>query len=67
MTFLLPCATMYLYEQRFSALSVIKTKVCNRLDPGDDIRIALSKIDPCIKDIMKEKFQFINHTKLMIC
>ena len=42
MTFLLPFATTYLREQEFSALLVIKTKVCNRLGLGDDIRIALS-------------------------
>jgi len=37
---------------------LIKTKVGNRLDPGDDMRMALSKIEPCVEDIMKEKFQF---------
>jgi len=37
---------------------VIKTKARNRLDPGNDVRIALSKIEPCIEDIMKGKFQF---------
>nr|XP_039248833.1 zinc finger BED domain-containing protein 5-like [Styela clava] len=58
MTFLLPFATTYLCEQGFSALVAIKTKARNRLDPGDDMRIALSKIEPCIKDILKERSQF---------
>jgi len=53
MTFLLPFATTYLCEQGFWALTVIKTKARNRLDPGNDVRIALSKIEPCIEDIMK--------------
>ena len=58
MTFLLPFATTYLCEQGFSALTVIKTKARNRLDPGDDVRIALSKIEPCIENIMKGKCLF---------
>jgi len=41
-----------------SGTDVIKTKVCNRLDPDDDMHFALSKIVPCIEDIMKEEFQF---------
>jgi len=40
------------------ALTVIKTKAHNSLNPGDNVRIALSKIEPCIEDIMKRKFQF---------
>ncbi|XP_039260762.1 zinc finger BED domain-containing protein 5-like [Styela clava] len=58
MTFLLPFATTYLCEQGFSALAAIKTKARNRLDPGDDMRIALSKIEPCIEDILEERSQF---------
>ena len=58
MTFLFPFATTYLCELSFLALTVIKTKVRNRLDPDDDMRCALSKIGPCIEGIMKEKFQF---------
>ena len=58
MTFLLPFATAFLCKQGFSALTVIKTKACNRLDPGGDMRIALTKLEPSIEDIMKEKFQF---------
>jgi len=57
MTFLLPFATTYLCEQGFSALTVSKTKVRNCLNPGDNMRIALSKTQPYIEDIM-EKFLF---------
>ena len=56
MTFLLLFATTYLCKQGFSALTVIKTKAHNRLDLGDDMRIALTKLEPCSEDIMKEKF-----------
>jgi len=57
MNVLLPFATTYLCEQGFSALTVIKTKARNRLDPGHDMRIALSKIEPRIEDIMQTKLQ----------
>ena len=57
-TFLLQFATTYLCEQEFSALTVIKTKARNSLNPGDDLRIVLSKVEPCIEVIMKEKLQF---------
>ena len=59
MTVLLSFAAMYLCEQGFSALMVIKAKARNRLDPGHNLRIAPSKIEPSsIEDIMKEKLQF---------
>ena len=58
MTFLIPFSTTYLGEQGFSALTVVKTKACNRLSPGNDLRVARSKIEPCIDEIMKGKYQF---------
>ena len=58
MTFLLPFSTTYLCEQGFSALTVVKTKARNRLSPGNDLRFALSKIEPCIGEIMRGKYQF---------
>ena len=58
MTFLIPFSTTYLGEQGFSALAVVKTKACNRLGPGNDFRIARSKIEPCIDEIMKGNYQF---------
>ena len=44
MTYLLPFSTTYLCEQGFSALTVVKTKTRNRLSPGNELRVALSKI-----------------------
>ena len=58
MTFLLPFSTTYLCEQGFSALTVVETKARNRLSPGNDLRVALNKIEPCIEEIMKGKYQF---------
>ena len=58
MTFLLPFFTTYLCEQGFSALMGIKTKARNRLSPGNDLHVALSKIKPCIEEIVKGKYQF---------
>ena len=58
MTFLLSFSTTYLCEQGFSALTVVKTKARYRLIPGNDLRVALSKIEPCIGEIVKGKYQF---------
>ena len=43
---LLPFPTTYLCEAGFSALAVIKTKYRNQLQPEDDLRCALTTIDP---------------------
>ena len=57
MTFL-PFSTRYLCEQGFSALAGVKTKARNRLSPDNDMRVALSKIEPCIEEIRKGNHQF---------
>ena len=57
MTFL-PFLITYLFEQGFSALTVVKNKPRNRLSPGNDLRVAFSKIEPCTEEIMKGKYQF---------
>ena len=43
---LLPFSTTYLCEAGFSALAMIKTKYRNQLQPEDDMRCALTTIDP---------------------
>ena len=43
---LLPFPTTYLCEAGFSALAMIKTKYRNHFQPEDDIRCALTTIDP---------------------
>ena len=43
---LAPFATTYPCETRFSTLASIKTKPRNRLDPGDDMRLAITKKEP---------------------
>jgi len=45
---LLPFTTAHPCEQGFLELMVIKTKAPNPLDPGHDLHIALSKIEPCV-------------------
>ena len=42
----LPFPTTYLCEAGFSALAMIKTKYRNQLQPEDDLRCALTTIDP---------------------
>lgn len=58
MEVLIPFSTTYLCEQGFSALTIIKTKHRNRLQPEHDMRLALSKIEPCIESIIAKKRQF---------
>ena len=48
---LLPFATTYLCETGFSALTTIKTKARNRLDPQHDLRCALTSIEPRFEKI----------------
>jgi hypothetical protein len=55
---LLPFSTTYLCEQGFSALTGIKTKTRNKLEPIHDLRVALSKVEPRIDQIMQRKLQF---------
>ena len=56
--FLLPFSTTYLYEQGFLALTVVKTKARDHLSPGNDLRVALSKMELCVEEITKGKYQF---------
>ena len=58
MTFLHPFSATYLCKQGFSALTVVQTKASDRLSPGNDLPIVLSKIEPCLEVIMKGKYHF---------
>jgi len=54
-TILLPFATTYLCETGFSAYAATKTKYRNRLNVEPDLRIQLSKIEPDIAKLSKNK------------
>ena len=54
-TQLLPFHSTYLCEQGFSALTTIKTKLRNRLDPEPSLILALTNIRPRISQILELK------------
>ncbi|XP_068214547.1 protein FAM200C-like [Palaemon carinicauda] len=58
---LVPFATTYLCEAGFLALLHIKTKARHRLDASDDMRLALSKKEPRLNNIINENQQQKSH------
>ncbi|XP_068239754.1 protein FAM200C-like [Palaemon carinicauda] len=58
---LVPFTTTYLCEAGFLTLLHIKTKVRNRLDASDDMRLALSMKEPRLNNIINEKQQQKSH------
>ena len=42
----MPFATSYLCEHGFSAVAVIKSKYCNKIDIEREMRVAISSIAP---------------------
>ena len=58
---LVPCATTYLCETEFSTHVSIKTKPRNRLDPGDDMHVAITKKKPRFKLIIERRQQQKSH------
>ena len=51
---LLPFPTTYLCESAFSVLTLMKKDKRNRLNPEDDIRVALSSIEPDIVELVRK-------------
>ena len=51
----------YLCETAFSTLTAIKTKYRNRLEVEDDLRCALSNIEPRIQDLVAKKQCQVSH------
>ena len=58
---LVPFATTYLCEIGFSTLVNIKTKPRNHLDPGDDMRVAITKKEPRFNLIIERMQQQKSH------
>ena len=56
-----PFVTTYLCETGFSTLLHIKTKARNRLNAGEDMRLALSKTVPRFNEIIEKKQQQKSH------
>ena len=58
---LVPFATTYLCETGFSIFVSIKTKPRNHLDPGDDMRVAITKKELRFKLIIERRQQQKSH------
>ena len=58
---LVPFASTYLCEAGFSTLFNIKTKNRNRLDVGDDMRLALTNARPRISKLAAEMQHQASH------
>ena len=58
---LVPFASTYLCEAGFSTLVNIKTKNRNRLDVGDDMRLALTNARPRISKLAAEMQHQVSH------
>ena len=58
---IIPFASTYLCESGFSTLVHIKSKARNQLNVEDDMRLAISKTQPCIAMLAAEMQQQISH------
>ena len=61
MTCLTPFASTYRCESGFSAMTIIKNKIRNRLNVCSSLRIALSDIKPRIDLLVKNKQAHVSH------
>ena len=51
---IVPSASTYPRESGFSTLVHVKSKARNQLNVGDDIRLAISKTQPCISKLVAD-------------
>ena len=58
---IVPFASTYLCESRFSTLVHIKSKARNQLNVEVDMRLAISKTQPCIAMLAAKMQQQISH------
>ena len=58
---LIPFSSTYLCEAGFSSLLAIKTKQSNKLDCEGDLRCALSKTEPRLKELVAKKQKQVSH------
>ena len=58
---LIPFLTKYLCEAAMSALVNIKTMHSNHLRVANDMRIALSNINPCIDELISKRQEQKSH------
>lgn len=61
MMFLMPFATVYMYEVGFSVLVALKTKYRNALTVESDLCLKLTSIQPDIKSLTAEKQHHPSH------
>jgi hypothetical protein len=61
LTELLPFASIYLCEASFSAMTVLKTKLRNRMSPENDLIVALSSVKPRFENLISSKQAKISH------
>ncbi|MBN3315816.1 ZBED5 protein, partial [Atractosteus spatula] len=59
--FLMPFAAIYLYEKGFSALTVIKTKFCNKIDSEPDLHLKVTALVPNIARLCSTKQAHSSH------
>jgi hypothetical protein len=60
-TELLPFASTYSCEASFSAITVLKTKLRNRMSPKNDLIVALSSVKPRFENFISSKQARISH------
>jgi hypothetical protein len=61
LTEILPFASTYLCEASISAMTVLNTKVINRMSPENDLIVALSSVKPRFENLISSKKVRILH------